>query len=101
MLKHNLLLIFRNFKRNKSTFIINLSGLSAGLACTLLIYLWVNDELRKDQFHENSERIFQVITNQDQSGKLVTVLECPGMLGEELAKQMSDVELAVSATTID
>jgi putative ABC transport system permease protein len=101
MLKHNLLLIFRSFKRNKSTFIINLVGLSAGLTCTLLIYLWMNDELTKDRFHENGDRIFQVITNQDQSGKLVTVLECPGLLGEVMAQQMPEVEVAVSATRID
>jgi putative ABC transport system permease protein len=101
MLKHNLLLIFRNFKRNKSTFIINLVGLSAGLTCTLLIYLWMNDELGKDRFHKNGDRIFQVITNQDQSGKLVTVLECPGLLGEVMARQMPEVEVAVSATRID
>lgn len=101
MLKHNLLLIFRNFKRNKGTFLINLAGLSAGLACTMLIYLWMNDELSKEQFHADGDRIFQVITNQDQSGELVTVLECPGLLGEELERQMSDVEIAVSATVID
>jgi putative ABC transport system permease protein len=101
MLKHNLLLIFRNFKRNKSTFIINLVGLSAGLTCTLLIYLWMNDELSKDRFHENGDRIFQVITNQDQSGKLVTVLECPGQLGEVMSQEMPEVEVAVSATRVD
>ena len=101
MFKHNFLLIFRNFKRNKSSFIINLVGLSAGLACTLLIYLWVNDEVRKDRFHADGDRLFQVITNQDVSGKLVTLMECPGILGEELGKQMSDVELAVSASGVD
>jgi putative ABC transport system permease protein len=61
MLKHNLLLIYRNFKRFKSTFFINWVGLSTGLACTLLIYLWVNDELSMDKFHEKNSRIFHVI----------------------------------------
>ena len=51
MFRHNLLLIYRNFKRYKSSFLINLTGLSTGLACTLLIYLWVNDELSVDKFH--------------------------------------------------
>ena len=101
MLKHNLLLIFRNFKRNKSTFLINLGGLSAGLACTLLIYLWVSDELHKDQFNERGDRIYQVLTNQDVSGNLITLQEGPGMLGEVLAQEMPDVELAVSASTVD
>ena len=52
MLKHYLLLIYRNIIRSKSYFFINLIGLSAGLVCTLLIYLWVRDELRMDKFHE-------------------------------------------------
>jgi putative ABC transport system permease protein len=101
MLKHNLLLIFRSFKRNRSTFTINLVGLSAGLTCTMLIYLWINDELSKDRFHENGDRLFQVITNQDQSGDLVTVLEVPGILGEVMGPLMPEIEVAVSATRID
>ena len=44
MIKHQLLLILRGFIRYKSTFFINLIGLSTALACTLLIYLWVSDE---------------------------------------------------------
>src|SRR5687768_124862 len=43
MFRHNLLIAFRNFLRYKSSFLINLTGLSSGLACTLLIYLWVSD----------------------------------------------------------
>ncbi len=53
MLRHNLLLIYRNFKKFKGTFFINLVGLSTGLACVLLIYLWVNDEMSVDKFHKN------------------------------------------------
>ena len=48
MLQHNLMVIYRSFKRFKSTFIINLVGLAMGLASALLIYLWVNDELHID-----------------------------------------------------
>ena len=43
MLPYPLLLLYRNFKRFKSTFFINLIGLSTGLACALLIYLWISD----------------------------------------------------------
>ena len=50
MLRHVFLLAFRNFQRYKSTFVINLVGLSSGLACALLIYLWVHDELSVNTF---------------------------------------------------
>lgn len=60
MLQHILLISFRNFLRNKQVFLINLLGLAAGLTSVLLIYLWVQDEMSVDQFHENKERLFQV-----------------------------------------
>jgi len=63
MLKHNLLLIYRSFKRDKSSFVINLIGLSSGLACALLIFFWVNDELSVDRFFENDKQLFQVMQN--------------------------------------
>ena len=45
MLKHYIKLSFRGFKRFKTSFVINLIGLSSGLASVFLIYLWINDEL--------------------------------------------------------
>jgi ABC-type antimicrobial peptide transport system permease subunit len=62
MLRQNLLLIFRSFKKDKSTFLINLIGLSTGLGCALLFFLWISDELAVDKFHEKDNRLFQVIT---------------------------------------
>ena len=65
MLKHAITLAVRNFRRHKSSFIINLIGLSTGLACALLIFLWVNDELKMDKFHANDDRLFRVMEHQD------------------------------------
>src|SRR5262245_9718908 len=45
MFRHNLLISWRTFVRYKRSFLINLVGLSTGLACVLLILLWVSDEL--------------------------------------------------------
>jgi len=53
MLKHNIKLFFRNIKKYKCTFLINIIGLSTGLTCVLLILLWVADELSVDAFHKN------------------------------------------------
>ncbi len=49
MFRHSLLLIFRNFRKFRTTFLINLIGLSSGLACAMLICLWVADEWRMDK----------------------------------------------------
>ena len=56
-----MLIAYRNIMRHKGSFFINLTGLSTGLACTFLIYLWVTDELRFDKFHKNDSQLFQVI----------------------------------------
>src|SRR5689334_16336393 len=68
MFRHNLLIAYRNFLKYKSSFFINLIGLSTGLACVLLIYLWVNDELHVDKFHINGDRLYQVRENVEQDG---------------------------------
>ena len=58
MFSHHVLLAYRTFLRFKGTFLINLTGLSAGLACTLLIYLWVKDEVSMDKFHEKDGQLY-------------------------------------------
>jgi len=100
MLRHNLILIYRNFRRFKSTFFINLIGLSTGLAATLLIYLWVYDELGIDKFHEYDSRLFTVMTNQNRPDEIVTLVDGPALLADELPKDFPEVERAVGATRI-
>lgn len=60
MLKNYLFIALRNLRRQKGYTVINISGLAMGLACCLLIALYVHDELSFDQYHEKAERIFRV-----------------------------------------
>ncbi len=99
MLLHNLLVALRNAKRFKVTFLINLTGLSTGLACALLIYLWVNDEFRMDQFHENGSRLYQVIQHIHLGdGSILTEESTPGQLGAAMRAEIPQIE-AVALTT--
>ena len=85
MLKHNLLITYRSFLRNKRSFLINLVGLSTGLACALLIYLWVQDERKMDGFHENDKQLYQVRTNfRLRNGNFTTGEVTPALLGNTL-----------------
>jgi hypothetical protein len=95
MFKHYLLLSFRTFRRFKSSFLINLVGLSTGLACTLLIYLWVNHELSMDKFHEKESQLYQVLANHETPQGIHTGNYTPVPLAEALAKEMPEVEQAV------
>ncbi|MTI39526.1 ABC transporter permease [Fulvivirga lutimaris] len=101
MLKHNILLTFRSFKRFKSSFFINLIGLTAGLACTLLIYLWVMDELKVDQFHEKDARLFRVMEHQQYADHIMTTTSTPGLLAEALKEDFPEIEYAATTTWED
>src|ERR687892_444640 len=98
MLRHNLILIFRNFKRFKTTFFINLIGLSTGVACTLLIYLWVKDELTMDKFHALDARLYQLMEHQQHSGSIRVTDSTPWLLAETLQDGIPEGEYAVVAT---
>ncbi len=63
---------FRSIKRSKISFIINLIGLSLGMVCVLLIYLWSKDEIEYDKFHENDNRLYQMMINQKLNNEFQT-----------------------------
>jgi len=60
MLKNYLKIAIRHFQKQKVYSLINLSGLAVGMACCILIVLWVYDELSYDRYHENSDRIYRI-----------------------------------------
>src|ERR1700710_1955782 len=98
MFRHNWQIIYRTFKRYKSAFIINLIGLSTGLACTLLIFLWISDELAFDKFHRYDNRLYQVMINERQGDRINTSDGTNGLLGEIIKKALPEVEYAVTTT---
>ncbi|MEO1010297.1 MAG: ABC transporter permease, partial [Bacteroidota bacterium] len=97
MLKHNVLLFFRNIKKNKIGFLINLIGLSTGLACTLLVYLWASNEMAMDKFHKNDARLFQVFRNVPSAeGSLVTHDSNSSLMLTALQQEFPEVERATA-----
>jgi len=60
MLKNYFKIAIRNIKRHKGYSFINISGLAIGMACCILILLYVTDELSYDKFHEKSDRIYRI-----------------------------------------
>lgn len=61
MVKHYIIMSIRNLFRNKVSFLINTLGLSIGLACCIIITLYVHFELSYDSMHEKKDRIFRVV----------------------------------------
>lgn len=100
MLKHNLLITLRSFMKYRSTFFINITGLTTGLATVLMVYLWVNDEWSKNRFNVNDDRLYQVLQNTAETdGTISTGTGTPGILADGLAAEMPEVESAVAVVT--
>jgi ABC-type antimicrobial peptide transport system permease subunit len=72
MFKSYFKLAWRNLLRNRGFSLTNLLGLTIGVTCTILIALWVNDELNYDKFHRNYDNIYQVIANRDFKNQMFT-----------------------------
>ena len=68
MLKNYIKIAFRNMKKSKGYTFINISGLAIGMACCLLIVLYIQDELSYDTFHLNADRIFRVVASSSEDG---------------------------------
>jgi putative ABC transport system permease protein len=60
MLKNYLIVALRSLRKHKAYSLINITGLAIGMACSILIFLWVRDELSFDRFHADAARIVRV-----------------------------------------
>ncbi|MEO6456331.1 MAG: ABC transporter permease, partial [Ginsengibacter sp.] len=94
MLKNYFKIAWRNLVRNKAFLIINISGLALGIACSLLIMLWVQDERSVDAFHANGKYLYQVYERQYYDGKVEASYPTQGLLAEELKKVIPQVQYA-------
>jgi ABC-type antimicrobial peptide transport system permease subunit len=72
MFKNIFTLTLRNFLRYPGHSFINVTGLAAGFSCSFLILLWVSHEYSFDQFHNDKENLFKVLTHVDANGTIQT-----------------------------
>ena len=63
MLKNMLKVAIRNILKERIYSFINILGLTIGITCSVLILLYVNDEISYDKFHENGENVYRVVSN--------------------------------------
>jgi putative ABC transport system permease protein len=91
MVKNFFRIAFRNISRNKLTTIINVTGLATGLAASLLILLWIQNELSFENFHENGEYIYRVEEDQFYSGERYHVTVTPFPSGPEWKQRIPEI----------
>jgi putative ABC transport system permease protein len=92
MIKNYFKIAWRNMLRNKTSSLINISGLSIGIACTLLIVIFIKNELGYDRFHKDANRIFQVILNGNFNGQEFWAGNTPPPVGAALAGNIPEIE---------
>ncbi|MCF2490801.1 ABC transporter permease [Dyadobacter sp. CY347] len=98
ILQHYLKNSWRYLLKDKRFTLLNLIGLSTGLACTLLISIWVRNELRFDKFHEKDDQLYEVMIHEKAGNRIATSNGTGDYVGETLLKDLPEVEAAVITT---
>jgi len=96
MLKSYFRITWRNLLKDRQFTALNLIGLSVGLACTLLIGLWVADELHMDKYNEKDAQLYQVMGNFKTDAGIKTGTHTSGILAPALKKEIPEIEEAVT-----
>ncbi|GAB3263889.1 ABC transporter permease [Larkinella harenae] len=92
MFRNYLKIAIRNLRKQRGFTFINIFGLAVGLACCLLITLYVIDELRYDRFHEKADRIYRINTDIKFGGNDMHMAVSPDPMGPTLLKDYPQVE---------
>lgn len=94
MIKNYFKIAWRNLTLNKAFSAINIFGLAFGMACALLIMLWVSDEKSVDHFHKNVDQIYQVYERYYFDGKVEANYPTQVLLAEELKRVVPEIKHA-------
>lgn len=92
MIRNYLKVALRNLWRNKTFSLINIIGLATGLACFILISLYVLDELSYDRFNKKADRIYRISSDIRFGGAETHYPFTSDMMGQTLKKDYPEVE---------
>jgi hypothetical protein len=95
-LLHQFKITWRNLLKDRQFTLLNLLGLSTGLACSFLIYLWIVDELNVDKYNEKDAQLYQVMENINTENGIRTISGTAGLLGKALAEETAGIEYSAS-----
>jgi len=81
----------RKIRRQKGYSVINIAGLAVGLACSVLMMLWVREELGFDRFHANRDSIYRVVTETRNETAVALDARAPTPLGPAVKAEFPEV----------
>ena len=95
MIRNYFVVVLRNISKNLLFSFINILGLVIGITCSLLIYIFVSDELSYDKFHKDSKDIYRVALHGKLSGReIYTTTTCPP-LADAMRSEIPGIEKTV------
>jgi putative ABC transport system permease protein len=92
MFRNNIIIALRTILRNKTNSIVNIAGLAIGLACVILIALYIQDERSYDRFFRNADRVYQVDMDAMMGGQGGLISNTPPTVGPALQKSFPEIE---------
>jgi putative ABC transport system permease protein len=101
MFKNNFKIAWRHLMKESQFTLLNVLGLSAGLACALLIYFWVHDEMIVDKFFDRDDQIYQLMEHRAIAGQSPVSDESSGILSEVIKMQEPEVQYAAPVAPHD
>jgi putative ABC transport system permease protein len=94
MFKNYFKTALRNLWKNKVFSALNILGLALGMACSLLIMLWVYDEYSKDAFHTNGGQLYGIFERRHTGGLITADFATQGLMPDEMKRTFPEVEYA-------
>ncbi len=95
MFKNYFTTAYRFIRRNKFFSLVNIIGLSSGLAICILIAIFVFDEFSYDQYNHNADRIFRIESNISINGNGIKTTYVPAPMANQMVKDFPQVENSV------
>lgn len=92
MFKNYIKTTFRNLWKNKTYSFLNIFGLAIGIACTALIFLWVEDELTYNHYFTNRDNLYIVKDQQTYDGTTYTFDATPGPMAGAIKAEIPGIK---------
>ncbi len=100
MLKNYLITAVRHFSRQKVITFINMFGITVGLACCMVIFLYVTDEMSYDKYHKNIDRIFRVASRTESLNLISSSAQVSAPVAQVLSEHFPQVEKVAKALRV-
>lgn len=92
---------FRRLLSNKTFSLLNILGLATGIACSALIFLWVEDEVTYNKHFANRDHLYCILENQTYNGNISTFWSTPGPMAAAVKAEIPGIEKAARMTWTD